>query len=334
MRPILLARRRALPARPRGAALLTAMILVTVVATLAAGMLWQQWRALQVEAAERTQTQAQWLLQGAMDWSRMILREDARSGGTDHLNEPWAAPLAEARLSTFLAADRQMSEGMPDAFLSGRIEDAQARYNLRNLIQQGKISPPELQTLTRLCEHIGLGADVAQRLALALRRATPGGATEAEAESATGTAALPLMPPSVDELGWLGLSEPVVRTLRPYVVLLPRETPVNLNTAPKEVIAAVLPGIDLAGAQRLVQARQRDPLRSPDEVQKVLGERALTDARRISVNSAHFVVTGSLRLDTMMIAQRSLIERQGREVRLLSTRRLTDPLELQALLQP
>ena len=66
------------------------MILVTVVATLAAGMLWQQWRALQVEAAERTQTQAQWLLQGAMDWSRMILREDARSGGTDHLNEPWA----------------------------------------------------------------------------------------------------------------------------------------------------------------------------------------------------------------------------------------------------
>ena len=67
MRPILLARRRALPARPRGAALLTAMILVTVVATLAAGMLWQQWRALQVEAAERTQTQAQWLLQGAMD---------------------------------------------------------------------------------------------------------------------------------------------------------------------------------------------------------------------------------------------------------------------------
>lgn len=125
-----------------------------------------------------------------------------------------------------------------------------------------------------------------------------------------------------------------MRTLRPYVVLLPRETPVNLNTAPKEVIAAVLPGIDLAGAQRLVQARQRDPLRSPDEVQKVLGERALTDARRVSVNSAYFVVTGSLRLDTMMIAQRSLIERQGREVRLLSTRRLTDPLELQALLQP
>ena len=318
----------------RGAALLTAMILVTVVATLASGMLWQQWRALQVEAAERTQTQAQWLLQGAMDWSRMILREDARSGGTDHLNEPWAAPLAEARLSTFLAADRQMSEGMPDAFLSGRIEDAQSRYNLRNLVQQGKVSPPELQTLTRLCEYLGLGGDVAQRLALALRRATPGGATETETGSVENGAALPLMPPSADELGWLGLSEPVVRTLRPYVVLLPRETPVNLNTAPKEVIAAVLPGTDLAGAQRLVQARLREPLRSPDDAKRVLGERALTDARRVSVNSSFFVVSGVLRLDALVIAQRSLIERQGREVRLLSTRRLTDPRELQAALQP
>jgi general secretion pathway protein K len=320
----------------RGAALLTAMILVTVVATLASGMLWQQWRALQVEAAERTQTQAQWLLQGAMDWSRMILREDARSGGTDHLNEPWAAPLAEARLSTFLAADRQMSEGMPDAFLSGRIEDAQSRYNLRNLVQQGKISPPELQTLERLCEHIGLGSDVAQRLAQALRRATPGGATEAEASpSIGGTAtALPVMPASVEDLAWLGLSEAVVRQLQPYVVLLPRETPVNLNTAPKEVIAAVLPGTDLASAQRLVQSRLREPLRAPDDAKRVLGERALTDARRVSVNSAYFLVTGSLRLDTLVIAQRSLIERQGRDVRLLSSRRLTDPAELQALGRP
>ena len=135
-------------------------------------------------------------------------------------------------------------------------------------------------------------------------------------------------------MGWLGLSEPVVRTLRPHVVLLPRETPVNLNTAPKEVIAAVLPGIDLAGAQRL-GCRRASAIRCARPTgRRVLGERALTDARRISVNSAYFRVTGALRLDTMMIAQRSLIERQGREARLLSTRRLTDPLELQALLQP
>ncbi|MEX8494816.1 type II secretion system minor pseudopilin GspK [Sphaerotilus sp.] len=321
------------PARQRGAALLTAMIIVTVVATLASGMVWQQWRALQVEAAERAQTQSEWVLQGALDWTRMILREDAREGGVDHLGEPWAAPLAEARLSTFLAADRSMAEEAPDAFLSGRIVDAQSRYNLRNLVQQGKVSRPELQTLERLCGFLGLNGDVAPRLAEALRRATPGSATEAPSDAGTTTDTLPLMPASVEDLGWLGLDAATVRRLKPYVVLLPRETPVNLNTAAKEVIAAVLPGIDLATAERLVQARLRDPLKSPADAKTVLGERALTDARRVSVNSNYFIVYGALRLDQVTVAQRSLLERNGRDVRTLSTQRLRDLTELESSLQ-
>jgi len=319
--------------RQRGAALLTAMIIVTVVATLASGMVWQQWRALQVEAAERAQTQSQWVLQGALDWTRMILREDAREGGADHLGEPWAAPLAEARLSTFLAADRSMAEDAPDAFLSGRIEDAQARYNLRNLIQQGKVSRQELQTLERLCGFLGLNGDVAPRLADALRRATPGSATEAPPDTGATAAVLPLMPTSVEDLGWLGLDAATVQRLKPYVVLLPRETPVNLNTAPKEVIAAVLPGVDLASAERLVQSRLREHLKSPADAKAVLGERALTDARRGSVNTSYFIVYGALRLDQVTVAQRSLLERNGRDVRTLSTQRLRDMTELESSLQ-
>ncbi|WP_363226772.1 type II secretion system minor pseudopilin GspK [Sphaerotilus sp.] len=319
--------------RQRGAALLTAMVIVTVVATLASGMVWQQWRALQVEAAERAQTQSQWVLQGALDWTRMILREDAREGGADHLGEPWAAPLAEARLSTFLAADRAMAEDAPDAFLSGRIEDAQSRYNLRNLVQQGKVSASELQTLERLCGFLGLGADVAPRLAEALRRATPGSATEAPSDSGTNAPLLPLMPVSVEDLGWLGLDSATVRRLQPYVVLLPRETPVNLNTASKEVIAAVLPGIDLASAERLVQSRLREHLKTPADAKTVLGERALADARRVSVHSNYFLVYGALRLDQVMVAQRSLLERNGRDVRTLYTRRLRDLTELENALQ-
>ena len=40
--------------RQRGAALLTALIIVTLVVTLAAAMVWQQWRAVQVEAGFST----------------------------------------------------------------------------------------------------------------------------------------------------------------------------------------------------------------------------------------------------------------------------------------
>ena len=94
----------------RGAALLLAMLMVTLVAVLASASLWQQWRAIEIERAQRVRLQAGWLLTGALDWTRLILREDGRAnqiaGQPDHLGEPWALPLQEARLSSFLAAER------------------------------------------------------------------------------------------------------------------------------------------------------------------------------------------------------------------------------------
>lgn len=52
------ARTPAPPERQRGSALLVAMLTLTLIATLAAGMVWQQFRAVQVEAAERARTQS------------------------------------------------------------------------------------------------------------------------------------------------------------------------------------------------------------------------------------------------------------------------------------
>jgi len=99
----------------RGAAILTAMLTVALVATLASAMLWQQWRQTEVEAAQRARVQSQWVLTGALDWARLILREDARQGGSDNLTEPWAVPLAPARLSTFLSAQQgQVTVGDDD----------------------------------------------------------------------------------------------------------------------------------------------------------------------------------------------------------------------------
>ena len=94
-------------AAQRGAALLAAMLTVALVATLAAAAMWQQWRGVEVEAAERARVQSAWLLGGALDWGRLILRvDDDRQA--DHLGEPWAVPLAEARISTFLTAGAEV----------------------------------------------------------------------------------------------------------------------------------------------------------------------------------------------------------------------------------
>ena len=119
-------RRQSVRSRQAGAALLLALVAVTLIVTLAAGMVWQQQRAIQVEAAERARSQSGWILLGALDWSRLILREDGRTSNVDHAGEPWATPLAEARLSTFLAAgkDGVAEDEGPEAFLAGAIMDS------------------------------------------------------------------------------------------------------------------------------------------------------------------------------------------------------------------
>jgi general secretion pathway protein K len=304
--------------RERGAALLTAMVIVTLVATLAASMIWQQWRAVQIEAAERSRAQSAWILQGALDWSRLILREDARTGGADYLGEPWAVPLAEARLSTFLAIDRDRTDDAPEAFLSGRIEDAQSRFNLRNLVNGPEVSEPDVQALARLCETAEVPSALAQSLAEALRAATL-----ANAETA------PLPPQSIDQVTWLGIDADSLRRLRRYVVLLPSRTPVNLNTAQREVIAAAVAGLDLATAERLVQERQRSPFKSLAAAQALLPTGIRLDPQRVSVASRYFVVTGRLRLDERVLDERSLVERRGVEVIALSRERVAGIEETQ-----
>ncbi len=296
---------RPMPQRQRGAALLVALIIVTLVVTLAASMVWQQWRAVQVEAAERARMQSSWILQGALDWARLILREDARSGRPTALTEPWATPLAEARLSTFLAADKDNNaEDGPEAFLSGSITDAQARFNLTNLLDAGgKVAQPDLEALERLCQIVGVSESVAARIATGLR--------DALAAGGQGSGTAPLRPRSLAQLTWLGIDAATIASLEPYVTLLPIRTPVNANTAPREVLAAVIKGLDLATAERLVQLRQRDPFKTLGAVEAQIPGLGQLNGQQVSVVSSFFEVRGRLRLDDRVLEQRSLVERQG-----------------------
>ena len=307
--------------RQSGAALLIAMIVVTLIASLAAAMVWRQYRAVQVEAADRARTQAAWILQGALDFGRLILREDARGNQTepvDHLGEAWATPLAEARLSTFLAAEASNSDDGPEAFLSGSLNDAQALYNLRNLVAGDKVPPAEQRTLERLCDSADVPPGTASLIISQLRAAFIGGG------DANSTA---LQPSSIDQLTWLGLSADTVLRLRALVTLLPAPTPVNLNTAPREVIAALFDGLDLASAERLVQARQAKPLRSTQEAKVFFPEAVVISSERAAVVSSYFIVNSRLRLDERVLEERALVQRRGLDMLVLSRERVNHVLE-------
>ena len=295
--------------RQGGAALLAAMLTVTLVATFAATALWQQWRSVEVEAAERTRIQSAWILIGALDWSRLILIEDSRAGGADHLAEPWAVPLEEARLSTFLAADRNVTQiddagGGEEAFLSGQIIDLQSRLNLANLVSGDTVNEAALAQFERLFAQLGLPPAELTALVQALRQAQAPGNENTDA---------PLMPQSPSQLAWLGLAPRTLALLAPHITLLPERKPVNLNTAGAEVLMATLRGLDCAGADRIMAVRQMQPFRSVDDVKKLLGEQIEVSGSEHGVASSYFEVHGRLRMGPTVVQERSLVRRMGLE---------------------
>lgn len=311
----------------RGVALLSAMLTVTLVATLASAALWQQWRSVEIESAERARMQDAWILTGALDWARLILREDARTGGADDLTEPWSVPLAESRLSTFLAAGGAEAaatdgadDGASETFLSGRITDLQSRLNVNNLVDGSIVSNTALRSFARLYGLLNLPVAELQQVAENLRFAADISADNRSAALA------PLKPQRLPELVWLGMSPASLKLLEPYITLLPARTPMNLNTAPAEVIYASVAGLDMAGAQRLVAQRERTPFRNLQEANRHVPEAELS-AELHAVATRYFEVRGLLRTAKGAIEESSLLQRDGMDVRILRRERVA-PVDL------
>jgi general secretion pathway protein K len=293
----------------KGAALLMAMMTVALVAVLASAALWQQWRTLSVETAERDAQQTAWLLRGAQDWASVVLREDGRSGSTDHLAEPWAVPLREARLSAFLAAGNNGAVNDSDSlteqvFLSGRITDMQSRLNVTNLLDGSKLNERSLIAFARLYRALGLPEAELRQWTTALLAAaqTPPAANAA------------LLPQRFEQLRWLGLSARSLARLSPHVTVLPARTAVNLNTASAEVLYASVPGLELQQANQWASARASQPFDNLEAVRSRMGKAAenINDTQH-AVNTRYFEVTGQLRHGQVYQLQKSLIQRDGKD---------------------
>jgi general secretion pathway protein K len=306
------------------------MLTLTLVATLAAGAAWQQWRGVETERAERERGQAAWLLVGALDWARLILREDARSGGADHLGEPWAVALQESRLGSFLAADSKNAvlladQANDDVFLSGQMQDMQSRLNMYNLIEAGRISPPAMAAFAKLFDLQGLDVSELNAVAENLRFAS-----DLSPDNRSGARAA-LLPQRMDQLTLLGLSKESLERLRPYITWLPSRTPVNVNTAPAEVLYASISALELDGARKLVADRQRQHFKSLADIGNLMPALAgQFNEGQHSVASRFFEVTGKLRLadgpKSTVVIERSVVQRDGLGVKTLWRERGSFPV--------
>ncbi|MDR0576663.1 MAG: type II secretion system minor pseudopilin GspK, partial [Candidatus Accumulibacter sp.] len=242
--------------RERGMALITAILIAALVASLAFALSARE-RLWLTQIGNRDDfTAAQSTVLSAIDLARLTLRDDMRNNRVDHLFEAWTVPVPPINVE--------------DGRVGGRIVELQGRLNLYTLQSDGKVNAPGLLALQRLLTARSLPATWAEKMAEALAKqvALWQGARKTDAAAARITGKL-LPVATLAELAELaGLSGGDIdrlAMLEPLAALLPESTPVNVNFAPPEVLMAVTPGLSLKDAEAIVNRRARAHFTSPQD---------------------------------------------------------------------
>jgi len=162
--------------------------------------------------------------------------------------------------------------------------------------------PPELAAL--VADWIDPNADVTY----------PGGAEDSDylaLDPPRRAANRPLT--TVDGLARLkNFNADALERLRPFVTALPQPTPVNVNTAPPEVLAAVIPDLTLDQAREMVKAREdrhfKDIADFRAHLPKSVGQ---INEALLSVGSRYFLVSGHARFGRAKVGLQALLERES-----------------------
>jgi general secretion pathway protein K len=297
--------------RQRGVAVIIALLLTTLAITIVASLFWQQQVQVRSIENQRLQLQTQWILLGALDWAGLILREDAKYSTVDTLDEPWAVPLADTRLDQYV--ENGSADGdIAGATLSGSISDAQARYNLTNLCTNGTIDPGEVAAFGRMLSNAHLDPSLAQATADAMAAAQRIASGNAE-NGANQAGPLPMNLTQVDDLLAVpGFTPEILDKLKDFVIFLPSATPINVNTAPAEVLAARIGSLSLSDAAELVVNRKTASFRDvADFSNRFQGKPLAVPSKQLSVTTNYFLVNGKVRMSRAGLDVQALLARSG-----------------------
>ncbi len=303
------------PRRQRGVAIITALLLTTLAVTIVASLFWMQQVQVRSMENQRLHLQTKWILRGGIDLARLTLRQDGQDRPTyTSLLSVWATPLEETRLDQYVERDRVEGENF-DATLSGRIIDATSRYNLSNLAVGPAIDPLQLAMYRRLLTHLQINPALAQKTAQAVADGAPPAPVALGEPQPPARSTVPMGLTQLDDLLAIpGYTLADVNKLREVAIVLPEgATPVNVNTAPAEVIAALVEGYSVAQANSLIMRRKQADFRDTSGfIGQLHGvpQTSHPDARLYDVKSEWFLVRSRVRLDRAALDAESLIKRE------------------------
>jgi len=281
-----------------------AMLVVAIATITAVSLVHEQSISVRKTAHIRGAETSLMYSLGLEDYARLFLQKDFKDSKIDHLEEDWTIGIPALPI-----------EG---GFLSGSMEDAQSRINVNALDKQ-----ENEDRLRLLCNNL----DVSPDFIPALKDWLDSDLETTDADGAEDDYYTALEMPyrtanrhlaDISELLLVkGMDSDIYNTLKPFVVALPTNTALNINTISAEVYKTLDNNLD---AEKFIQEREKDAFTSLEDYKKRMNH-SLPETG-LSVKTEYFFASGQVTLGDKTLFVTSLIHRDNKGATKIMSRKL------------
>jgi len=231
--------------RQRGLALLMAMLIVVIATTIAVSIIHEEKFTIRKTSHIQMMDRAALYAYGLEDWAQIYLKEDREESKVDSLDEYWATGIP----------------GLPieGGYLTGYVEDEQARFNLNSLVD----SEIALKRFQRLCDNLEVDKQFIPALQDWLDAdfdiRYPDGMEENYEDYRVANREMA----DISELMLVhNVTPDIYEKLRPYITALPGASTLNVNTISEVVFQSLAPDLDVT---RFSKQREDKAFESVDD---------------------------------------------------------------------
>lgn len=293
--------------REKGVALVLVLSVLALVSAWAASNVREDWLSLRQAENMQLSMRAWMAAESGLELARIVLKDDAANSAIDSLEEDWAQATP--------AFDVDEGE------IKTEIVDANRFVNLNDLVgANGAVQPEMLAIIKRLFEAFDLPSALADALADwmdadSLALGIGGGENASYLDQDYHVKNAPL--DNIQELLLvIGFDAEILAKLRTVAIVRRSQgiTPVNINTAPREVLMSLSPNISSSDAEAVISERDSNPYEKVADMTtqpQYAAWAASINAARLSVVSDAFVVRSAARFDRAHWGEEMLLLRDG-----------------------
>lgn len=263
--------------KSRGAALITVLVMVFLVMAMITNMMVKNYRVIRKLNNHKILTQAQYYLFFAIDFGRASLFTCGVTLEYDFNKDLCSQPLPKTEIAN-------------DFWISGYISDELSKFNINDLVTNGKINKIVLEKFSNLLVYLKIPSSLAGAIALYMTSL----AEQGDLKNQYTLDYPPYLPSGrpITDLSELALVKNIqtiwLYKLNNYITAIPKnesdnngnesETLININSASAEVIASKT-NLDLSTAQRIVAIRNSEPFKTTKDIAEFFRKNGIMTSR-------------------------------------------------------